>query len=152
MSQALGITVDNSVYKVAIEYQSMKRTFEITEASGKGSAISGKVRLDPIGRYYSYKMKFRALPDFPTEYDRLFLTLSQPVYSHEFTIPFGQINYTFNVMIESGDDIYQGSFKDLSAGVYASYHRWDELEITFTPVDPISQSALEALFANIGGS
>ena len=152
MSQALGITVDNSTYNVAIEYQSMKRAFEITEGSGKGSAISGKVRLDPVGRYYSYKMKFRALPDFPTEYDRLFLTLSQPVYSHEITLPFGQRTYTFNAMIESGKDTYQGSFKDVCGGVYASYHRWDELEITFTPADPISQDAVETLIADLGGT
>ena len=144
MSQALGITVDNILYRVGIEYQSMKRTFEIKEGRGKGSAISGKVVLDPIGLYYSYKLKFRCLPDNQADYDALFLKLSEPVYSHEISLPFGQRIYSFNVMIESGSDSYEG--------LYASYHRWDELEITFVPVDRVSQGVINSFLTDLGGT
>ena len=155
MSQALGITVDQTTYRVGIQYESLKRTFEIKEGSGKTSAISGKVVLDPIGLYYSYKLTFRSLLDYQTDYDALFLALSQPVYSHEITLPFGQRLYTFNAMIESGSDKYEGLYKFKPDNIqlsYGAYHHWDELEIKFTPVNPVSQLTIENLLTDLGGT
>jgi hypothetical protein len=150
MSQALGVTVDGTLYKVGIEYKSMKRTFEIKEGSGKTSAISGKVKLDPIGLYYTYKMKFRSIPGQQADYDALFLKLSEPVYSHSISFPFAQTMISFDAMIESGSDTYKGFDYDEFNGQHTKLRQWDELEITFIPTNVVDSTTFNSLFSEEG--
>ena len=39
---ATRITVDGTVYKVLVEYDSLKRSFELMEGDNGGTAISGR--------------------------------------------------------------------------------------------------------------
>ena len=127
MNQIMQITLDGVTYNVGVEYQSLERSFEIQEGSGKGTAASGSAIRDLIGTFYSYKLKIRALPENQVDYDNFYIAVSRANNIHTITLPFGQDNYTFNCYIDKGTDVYEG--------YYASYNRWDELDLTIEPVE-----------------
>lgn len=125
---ATRITVDNVTYRVLVEYDTLKRSFELMEGKNAGLAISGKTIRDIIGTNYTYSMNVRADPDYPTDYDSFYYKISEPVDYHTVTLPFAQTTITFNAKIISGNDVYKG--------FYADYKRWDELELKFQPMQP----------------
>lgn len=125
---ATRITVDGTTYRVLVEYDSLKRSFELMEGDNSGTAISGRSIRDIIGTNYRYEMTVRADPKYPTDYDSFFYKISEPVDYHTVVLPFGQTTLSFQSKILSGDDVYKG-YKN-------GYHRWDEMNVTFEAMQP----------------
>ena len=125
---ATRITVDAVTYRVLVEYDTLKRSFELMEGKNSGTAISGRSIRDIIGTTYEYSMTVRADPDYPEDYDSFFYKISEPVDYHSVVMPFGQTTITFDAKILSGKDVYKG--------FYANYKRWDEMEVKFVPMQP----------------
>lgn len=128
MANATGITVDGRLYHVFVQYPDRTRDFSIVEGNNNGTAITGRTIRDIIGTAYSYTMTILADPNHPIDYDDLYYVLSAPVDYHRVSLPFGQTTLNFDAQIISGSD------KDL--GMDRGYHRWDDLNITFTPMEP----------------
>lgn len=128
MSHPIGITLDKKFYRVFVEYESLKRSFEIYEGENTGDSLSGRKIRDIIGTKYKYQMTVRANPEFPDDYDDFYEAISEPIDYHTVSLPYGQGLLTFDAYIESGDDTYEG--------VYNKYQRWDELELTFEAIKP----------------
>lgn len=122
------ITVDGTTYRVLVEYDSLKRSFELMEGNNSGTAISGRSIRDIIGTNYKYEMTVRADPKYPTDYDSFFYKISEPVDYHTVVLPFGQTTLSFQAKITDGNDIYKG--------YYNGYHRWDEMNLVFTAMAP----------------
>lgn len=125
---ATRITVDGITYRVLVEYDTLRRSFEIMEGNNTGTAISGRSIRDIIGTCYEYSMTVRADPDFPEDYDSFFYKISEPVDYHTVVLPFGQTTISFQAKITGGNDIYKG--------YYAGYKRWDEMELRYIPMQP----------------
>ena len=133
MSQAVGLTIDGVTYNVGIEYDSIERSFELREGDGKGTSVTGRAIRDLIGTFYIYKLKVKPLPDNPGAYDSLYKVVSNFNNIHSVTMPFGQNTITFDAYIDKGDDVYDG--------YYATYQRWDELDLTIEPIAPMYEAA-----------
>lgn len=125
---ATRIEVDEITYRVLVEYDSLKRSFELLEGNNTGTAISGRSIRDVIGTTYKYEMTVRADPKYPTDYDSFFYKISEPVDYHTVTLPFGQSTLTFEAKILDGSDTYKG--------YYNGYRRWDEMSLTFEAMEP----------------
>lgn len=125
---ATRITVDNVTYRVLVEYDTLKRSFDLMEGSNSGTAITGRSIRDIIGTAYTYSMTVLADPNYPTDYDSFYYKISEPVDYHTITLPFGQSTLTFEAKIISGNDVYKG--------FYGDYKRWDQMEIKFQPMQP----------------
>lgn len=123
-----GITVDGVFYSVHVEYESLKRAFEIIEGRNSGTMLTGRQTRDVLGTGYSYSMAIQPDPSDPESYDALYEVLSAPVASHMVTLPYGQGTITFEAMIESGEDVYSGTL--------GGKKRWSGLEISFRYVQP----------------
>ena len=125
---ATRIKVDGLTYRVLVEYDSLKRSFELLEGNNSGLAISGRTIRDVLGTNYKYEMTVRADPKYPTDYDSFFYKISEPVDYHMVELPFGQSTLMFEAKISDGNDIYKG--------YYHGYHRWDEMSLTFESMEP----------------
>ena len=125
---ATRITVDGTTYRVLVEFDTLKRSFEIMEGDNSGTAISGRSIRDIIGTVYKYDMTVRADPNYPEDYDSFFYKISEPVDYHTVVLPFGQSTLTYQAKILEGNDIYKG--------YYNGYRRWDEMELTFEAMAP----------------
>ena len=86
---ATRITVDNITYCVLVEYDTLKRSFELMEGDNAGTAISGRTIRDILGTNYTYNMTVRADPAYPSDYDSFYWTISSPIDSHQIEIPCG---------------------------------------------------------------
>lgn len=84
-----GITVDGVFYSVHVEYESLKRAFEIVEGRNSGTMLTGRQTRDVLGTGYSYSMAIEPDPSDPESYDTLYEVLSAPVASHMVTLPYG---------------------------------------------------------------
>lgn len=127
MSQPIGLVVDGVTYNVAIEYGSMKRSFELTEGPNNGTAITGRAIRDILGTTYSYSMTVRALSNHQSDYDTLRSELAKPTYSHTIWVRYNQNLVSFIAKIENGDDSYAG---------YYGGEIWDEFSLDLTPIAP----------------
>jgi len=123
-----GITMDGVHYNVGIEYDSMKRSFEIYEGSNTGTSLKARAIRDILGTGYTYKMTFHPIPGKESEYDQFFLDVSAPVEYRKITVPFGQSTITFDAKITSGTDKFHGN--------YAGKNLWRSLEVTFEFMEP----------------
>lgn len=126
--QPFGITVDGVHYAVHVDYESIKRNFEILEGFNSGMMLSGRQTRDVLGTGYSYSMTIEPDPAQPEQYDALYEVLTAPQESHMVTLPYGQSEITFEAMIESGSDILRGK-----AG---RAKLWKELQVNFRFVEP----------------
>lgn len=127
MTGVFGITLDNRLYQVLVEYESLKRTFSLEEGPNNGKAITGRPIRDILGTSYTYKLKIMLDPDHPEDYDAFYDQISAPVDYHTVSLPFNQGVMTFDAMIESGSDTYYGND--------GQNQIWDQLELTFKPMD-----------------
>lgn len=132
---ATRITVDNATYRVLVEYDTLKRSFELMEGDNAGTAISGRTIRDILGTNYTYTMTVRADPNYPADYDNFYRKISEPVDYHTITLssflestPYTASEITFQAKILSGEDTYKG--------YYMNRKYWDELEVTFEPMEP----------------
>ena len=125
---ATRITVDNTIYRVLVKYGSMKRSFELMEGNNTGTAISRRSIRDILGTNYTYRMTVLADPNYPEDYDNFYWKITEPVDYHSIVLPFGQSTITFQAKILSGEDVY--------TGYQTGYQRWDEMELTFEPMQP----------------
>lgn len=125
---ATRITVDSITYRVMVEYDSMKRSFELMEGDNQGTAVSGRTIRDILGTNYTYSMTVRADPDYPEDYDSFYWKITEPVVYHTIALPFGQSDISFQAKIISGSDVYKGYDN--------GYRRWDNMDIQFEPMQP----------------
>lgn len=125
---ATRIKVDGTTYRVLVEYDSLKRSFELMEGNNTGTAVSGRSIRDVLGTNYKYEMTVRADPKYPTDYDSFFYKISEPVDYHTVVLPFGQSTLTFQAKILDGSDVYKG--------YYNGYHRWDKMSLVFEAMAP----------------
>ena len=94
---ATRITVDNVTYRVLVEYDTLKRSFDLMEGDNSGTAISGRSIRDILGTNYKYTMTVRADPDSPSDYDAFYWKISEPVDSHFISIPCGGNEYSVSI-------------------------------------------------------
>ena len=123
-----GIIVDNTEYLVGLEYDSLKRKFSHVEGPNTGTSILGRTIRDILGSAYTYSMTIHGLEDYQRDYDQLYALLTDASDYHTVSLPFGQTLITFDAVIETADDTYKG--------YYNGQYRWDDLEVTFTPIEP----------------
>lgn len=90
---ATRITVDNITYRVLVEYDSLKRSFELMEGDNTGVAVSGRSIRDILGTNYKHSMTVRADPSYPSDYDLFYWMISEPVDYHSVSIPCGNYQY-----------------------------------------------------------
>ena len=102
---ATRITVDNTTYRVLVEYDTLKRSFELMEGDNSGTAISGRTIRDILGTNYTYSMTVRADPNYPSDYDAFYWKISEPVDYHQISIPCGGNEYSVS-MWEQGTISY----------------------------------------------
>lgn len=123
-----GITMDGTLYRVRVVYNTMERSFSLQNGVNEGYMLSGYHERDLIGTSYSYQMAIEPDPLHPEDYDAFYQAVSAPINSHTVTMPYGQGTLTFEAEIENGSDT--------SAGKIAGTRRWHGLKITFTPIAP----------------
>lgn len=126
--EVFGIIVDNVQYLVGVEYDSMKRRFAHLEGPNTGVSILGRTIRDVLGSTYTYSMTIHALENYQEDYDTLYDLLTDTADYHNVSLPFGQGLLTFDAIIETADDTYKG--------YYNGQYRWDDLDVTFTPMQP----------------
>lgn len=122
------ITMDGVVYRLFVRYESLGRSFRLEDGDNAGKMLSGYQKRDLIGTYYDYSMQVDPDPAAPGDYDAFFDAISAPVDSHSLTLPYGQSTITFDAMVTSGDDAYQGKV--------AGRQRWGGLQVQFTAQAP----------------
>lgn len=123
-----GITMDGTLYRVRVVYNTMERSFSLQSGVNEGYMLSGYHERDLIGTSYSYQMAIEPDPRHPEDYDTFYQAVSATVDSHTVTMPYGQGTITFEAEIQDGTDT--------SAGVVAGVRRWHGLKLTFAPVAP----------------
>lgn len=94
---ATRITVDNTTYRVLVEYDTLKRSFELMEGDNSGTAISGRSIRDVLGTTYTYTMTVRTDPEYPSDFDAFYWKISEPVDSHQIEIPCGNNHSIENI-------------------------------------------------------
>lgn len=109
---ATRITVDNTTYRVLVEYDTLKRSFELMEGDNSGVAISGRTIRDILGTNYKYSMTVRTDPNYPSDFDAFYWKISEPVGSHQIEIPCGDSKYI--------KDIWQKGSISASTGANSS--------------------------------
>lgn len=122
------ITMDGVAYRLFVRYESLGRSFRLEDGDNAGKMLSGYQKRDLIGTYYDYSMQVEPDPAAPGDYDAFFDAISAPVDSHSLTLPYGQSTITFDAMVTSGDDAYQGKV--------AGRQRWGGLQVQFTAQAP----------------
>lgn len=98
---ATRITVDNTTYRVLVEYDTLKRSFELMEGDNSGIAISGRTIRDILGTNYKYSMTVRTDPNYPSDFDAFYWKISEPVDSHQIVIPCGN-NHSISGIWQAG--------------------------------------------------
>lgn len=152
----MGIRMDGVMYRVAITFQSMNRSFGFIEGANKGLALSGRTILDTIGTAYSYTMNVEALDvatryiyrprgstrlltsdgkvlytasDYENDYDDFFWAISDPQKrQHTITMPFGQSTLTFGAYVTGGSDVFMNTKN--------TGRKWGGMTVNFIPIAP----------------
>ena len=122
------LNMDGTTYHVRIVYDTLVRTFELMEGVNAGEMISGRHERDLLGTGYTYQMQVEPDPRYPQDYDAFFHAISAPVDSHTIVMPYGQTTITYEAMIESGQDTYQG--------MVAGRARWRGLTVQYRYIEP----------------
>lgn len=122
------ILMDGTTYRLNVRYETLGRSFRLSEGQNAGEMLSGDYTRDLVGTYYDYAMQVEPDPRFPADYDAFFEAISAPVSSHSLTLPYGQSTITFDAMVSGGEDGYRGE----SAG----RKRWGGLQVQFTAKKP----------------
>lgn len=123
-----GITMDGIHYRVRIVYDSLKRSFSLLSGPNAGTMLTGRKERDLLGTGYTYRMEVAPDPRYPTDYDAFYEAISAPKESHIITMPYGQSTMTFEAMVQSGQDVYQGSLSGVN--------RWKNLSVTYEAIAP----------------
>lgn len=122
------ILMDGATYHLNVSYETLGRSFRLSEGQNAGYMLSGDYERDLVGTYYDYVMQVQPDPLYPGDYDAFFDAISAPVPSHSITMPYGQGTITFDAMVSEGSDLYRGQV--------ASRRRWGSLEVQFTAKKP----------------
>lgn len=122
------LNMDGTTYHVRIVYDTLVRAFELMEGVNAGEMISGRHERDLLGTGYTYQMQVEPDPRYPQDYDAFFHAISAPVNSHTIVMPYGQTTITYEAMIESGQDTYQG--------MMAGRARWRGLTVQYRYIEP----------------
>ena len=122
------LNMDGTTYRVRIVYDTLIRSFELLEGVNAGEMLSGRHERDLLGTGYTYQMQVEPDPRYPTDYDAFFEAISAPVDSHTIIMPYGQTNITYEAMVESGQDTYQGTV--------AGQTKWRGLTVQYRYIEP----------------
>ena len=122
------LNMDGTTYRVRIVYDTLVRSFELLEGVNAGEMLSGRHERDLLGTGYTYQMQVEPDPRYPTDYDAFFEAISAPVDSHTIIMPYGQTNITYEAMVESGQDTYQGTV--------AGQTKWRGLTVQYRYIEP----------------
>lgn len=122
-----GVILDGVTYNLRVTFETLRRSFRISDGDNAGNMLSGYYQRDVIGTYYDYEMTVEADPNDPTTYDNFYEAITAPVDSHEITLPYGQGTITFNAMVTEGEDYYRGTV--------GRKKRWGSLRVLFTAIE-----------------
>lgn len=122
------VTVDGIDYRVFINFGTIKRKFEIMEKENKGVAITGRNIRDILGTNYSYSFTVSPNPMYPQDYDLFYDKISEPVDSHMIEAVYGQSSISFEAMITSGEDDFDGN--------ESGTNLWKSLTVHYDPMEP----------------
>lgn len=122
------LSMDGTTYRVRIVYDTLVRSFELLEGVNAGEMLSGRHERDLLGTGYTYQMQVEPDPRYPTDYDAFFEAISAPVDSHTIIMPYGQSTITYEAMVESGQDTYQGTV--------AGQTKWRGLTVQYRYIEP----------------
>jgi hypothetical protein len=106
------ITIDGNEYASIVA--KISRDFNIVDTDNSGRLSNGDMFREIIGTFYHHTLTIDG--DFdPEEYTSLYEVLSDPVESHEITVPHGDGTLTYNAYVTSGTDTYiNGAYNGLS--------------------------------------
>lgn len=125
---SLGIKANGRIYDVLIEYDSLKRSFEILEGANKGTAILKNDIRDVMATRYSFHLTVRANPENYQDYNDFYELITSPVESVYIEILSDTSHTKFYAGVQSGSD----NFKGIENGEEI----WDELELELIPIYP----------------
>lgn len=95
------ITIDGQTFEVGIVKIDRKATIE---KEALGQTQDGTTHYNTRGTRYDYEVTFATRKMNIEEYDRLYEVLTDPVDTHEVTMPYGQSTITFNASITGASD------------------------------------------------
>lgn len=124
----MSVILDGYTYNVRVTVDTLERSFEIVEGKNNGVSISGRKIRDILGTGYSYSMHVEPDPNDLSSYDAFYQQISAPLPYHSVTLPYGQSTITFNCIVTSGSDMYDGAFKTGT--------RWKGLTVNFEYYEP----------------
>lgn len=120
------LQMDGVTYQVRIVYNTLARAFSILEGANAGTMISGRDERDLIGTKYTYEMAIEPDPMYQSDYDAFYEAISEPVPSHQITVPYGQGVLTYEAAIVGGKDAYDG--------ILSGVKQWGGLTVQFKAI------------------
>lgn len=118
------IKIDGIAFDVEVE--ELSRNAEFLDKYAKRTE-DGVLKRELIGVYFNYSLKlFRG--GSPTEYDRLWDKLTEPVEFHQVTVPGAGGDYTFTA--------YFSGVKDSLQLQREAQNYWTDLTVNFTAQSP----------------
>ena len=102
------LTMDGTVYRVRIKYDTLRRAFELVEGANAGDMLSGRHERDLIGTKFEYQMAIEPDPFYRADYDAFFDAISD-CKEHTITVPYGQTTLTYVADVSSGEDRWRGT-------------------------------------------
>lgn len=127
----MSITIDNVTYKANWVEKSMSRKAEIINGDASGRLQGTKAMyLDYVGTFYNYTGDLiRAKDCTDTEWENLYIALTNPINDHTITVPFGNTTMTSQFYISSVENklITQKNGSNKWQNVYS---------VTFTSMSP----------------
>lgn len=118
--------MDGIEYNVHV--MSLKRQFEVKEASQMLTMQSGDIRRDILGTYYNYTITLREKSGDVEALDALWEAISQPVEYHECVFPYNQTTITQRMYVKSGTQEIRR--------MYDNGTHWRDLTISFLAKAP----------------
>lgn len=118
--------LDGKPYNVQVI--SLKRIFEIREATASRLTQSGDVYRDLVGTYYNYQMTVREKNGDREAMDAFWEAVSQPVVSHDCVFPYNQSVISQKMYVKSGSQDIERLFADGA--------NWRDITIQFVAKSP----------------
>ncbi len=125
------ITIDGVSYKANWVESTLKRKAEIINGDASGRLQGTKAMyLDYVGTFYNYTGDLRREKDCSdSEWEALFIVLSNPINNHTITVPFGSGAMS--------NEFYISSIESKLVTAQHGYNEWERVySVTFTSMSP----------------
>lgn len=122
------ITMDNTVYRVRVVYDSMALHFELVEGTNAGKMLSGRKEYALAGTEYGHRLTVEPDPMHRADFDAFVHAISAPVPSHHVELPYGQTTIDYDAHVTSGDVKFLGRL--------GGQNIWGGIDVYYDPLEP----------------